>query len=111
LSKLNPENETKFKDIVGKGISYLDSKFETSKTNRFATTDFHYLYTRSFFLKEHPLSKKQDSIIKLQLVEYKKNWLQNSLYQKPFWLWFYIRLTTKVSPKNHRTFTRKYHFR
>lgn len=82
LSKLNPENETKFKDIVGKGISYLDSKFETSKTNRFATTDFHYLYTRSFFLKEHPLSKKQDSIIKLQLVEYKKNWLQNSLYQK-----------------------------
>lgn len=82
LTKLNPENETKFKDLVSKGITYLDSKFETSKTNRIATTDLHYLYTRSFFLKAYPLTKKQDSIVKLQLVEYKKNWLGNSLYQK-----------------------------
>ena len=82
LMKLNPENEIKYKDIVTKGITYLDWKFETSKTNRVATTDLHYLYTRSFFLKEHPLTKKQDSIVKLQLVDYKKNWLQNSLYQK-----------------------------
>jgi TonB-dependent SusC/RagA subfamily outer membrane receptor len=82
LTKLNPENETKFKDIVSKGITYLDSKFETSKTNRVATTDLHYLYARSFFLKEHPLTKKQDSIVKLQLVDYKKNWLQQSLYEK-----------------------------
>lgn len=82
LTKLNPENETKYKDIVTKGIAYLDSKFETSKNNRVVTTDLHYLYARSFFVKEHPLSKKQDSIIKLQLTDYKKNWLQQSLYEK-----------------------------
>lgn len=82
LTKLNPENETKYKDIVAKGIRYLDSKFETSKAKREAQTDLHYLYVRSFFLKEHPLGKKQDSILKLQLVDYKKNWLQQTLYEK-----------------------------
>ena len=82
LNKLNPESFSKYEDIVKKGISYLDSKFETSKTNRFATSNLHHLYTRSFFLKEHSLSKKQDSIVKLQLVDYKKNWLQKSLYEK-----------------------------
>jgi TonB-dependent SusC/RagA subfamily outer membrane receptor len=82
LTKLNPENEAKYKDIVTKGIAYLDSKFETSKTNRVVYSDLHYLYTRSFFINEHPLSKKQDSIIKMQLIDYKKNWLQNSLYEK-----------------------------
>ena len=82
LNKLNPESITKFEEIVSKGISYLDSKFETSKTNRIVNTDLHYMYARSFFLKAHPLSTKQDSIQKLQLADYKKNWLQQSLYQK-----------------------------
>lgn len=82
LTKLNPESELKYKDIVSKGIAYLDSKFEATKTKRVVTSDLHYLYARSFFLKEHPLSIKQDSIIKLQLIDYKKNWLENSLYEK-----------------------------
>ncbi len=82
LTKLKPENVTKYKDIVSKGIAYLDSKFEATKTKRVVTSDLHYLYARSFFLNEHSLSKKQDSIIKLQLTDYKKNWLENSLYEK-----------------------------
>ena len=82
LNKLNPESVDKYEDIVTKGIDYLDSKFETSKTNKIVNTDLHYLYARSFFLDEHPLSIKQDSILKLELADYKKNWLQQTLYQK-----------------------------
>lgn len=82
LNQLNPESISKYEGIVKKGIAYLDSKFESSKTNRIATTDLHGLYTRSFFLKEHPLTKKQDSIVQLRLNDYKKTWLENSLYEK-----------------------------
>jgi len=82
LTKLEPENETKYEDIVTEAIDYLDLKFDTSKNNRVATSDLHYLYARSFFIKEHPLSYRRDSIVKLQLTDYKKNWLQNSLYEK-----------------------------
>ena len=88
LSKLFPEKKSEFKKITSKAIPYLDSKYisqSTLKNNRinyYAYSNLHYLYARSFYLEEFPVSKKIDSIINIQKTEFKVNWLNYSLYQK-----------------------------
>ncbi|NJM80568.1 MAG: hypothetical protein HC854_14860 [Flavobacterium sp.] len=88
LNALFPNDKTKYKKIVTKGLPFLDQNFikqyEDKKTifRSYSYYDIHYLYMRSFFLKEHPVSTKLDSILQLQLKEVKKNWLTYSLYQK-----------------------------
>ena len=88
LSKLFPEKKSEFKNITSKAIPYLDSKYisqSTLKNNRinyYAYSNLHYLYARSFYLEEFPISKKIDSIINIQKTEFKANWLNYSLYQK-----------------------------
>lgn len=88
LSKLFPEKKSEFKNITSKAIPYLDSKYITQSTlkndriNYYAYSNLHYLYARSFYLEEYPISKKIDSIVNIQKVEFKANWLNYSLYQK-----------------------------
>jgi len=87
LNKLFPSDSLKYKNIVSKGIPNLDgnfvgSYFRNTKISRPSTVNLNYLYTRSFFVGEYPLSKKCDSIIKLQLSQYKENWLGYDLYEK-----------------------------
>ncbi|MEO5776279.1 MAG: alpha-2-macroglobulin family protein [Flavobacterium sp.] len=87
LNKLFPADSLKYKNIVSKGIPNLDSKFvgdyfENKKIRYYSTVNLNYLYTRSFFIKEYPLSKKCDSIIKLQLNHCKEDWLGYGLYEK-----------------------------
>ena len=88
LSKLFPKKKSEFKNITSKAIPYLDSKYTSQSTlknkniNHYAYSNLHYLYARSFFLEEFPISKKIDSIIDVQKVEFKANWLNYSLYQK-----------------------------
>ncbi|MFT3687370.1 MAG: carboxypeptidase-like regulatory domain-containing protein [Phycisphaerales bacterium] len=87
LNKLFPADSLKYKNILSKGIPNLDRLFVSDyfrgkKEFRPATVNLNYLYTRSFFAKEYPLSKKCDSLIKLQLEHCKEDWLTYSLYEK-----------------------------
>ena len=88
LSKLFPEKKSKFKNITSKAIPYLDNKYinqgtlKNERINYYAYSNLHYLYARSFYLEEFPISKKIDSIIDVQKVEFKTNWINYSLYQK-----------------------------
>jgi len=87
LNTLFPSDSLKYKNIVSKGIPNLDRTFISTyskklKITRPTTLNINYLYTRSFFLKEYPLSKKCDSIIQLQIRYCKEDWLNYSLYEK-----------------------------
>lgn len=88
LSKMFPEKKSEFEKITSKAIPYLDNKymnqstFKNERINYYAYSNLHYLYARSFYLEEFPISKKIDSIIDVQKVEFKANWINYSLYQK-----------------------------
>ena len=88
LDKLFSNSDNNFDNITKKAIPYLDVKFiESKRLNKLSSpsynpTDIHYLYTRSFYLKQYPISKQIDSIIKVDLADLKKKWLDYSLYQK-----------------------------
>lgn len=81
LNKLFPENTVNYKDISKAGVLFLDKNFISEKL-KYTYNDVHYLYTRSFYLQEYPLDKKTDSLVKIDLAKYKKNWLTESLYNK-----------------------------
>ncbi|HSD05728.1 alpha-2-macroglobulin family protein, partial [Flavobacterium sp.] len=97
LSKLNTNDETikKIDEISEKGIPFIDSKFldyyrqrtkDLKATNKLIWptpySDLHYLYTRSFYLKNYPLSDTLKKATKLYLETAKKDWLNYSLYEK-----------------------------
>ncbi|AYN05273.1 carboxypeptidase-like regulatory domain-containing protein [Flavobacterium sp. 140616W15] len=95
LSKLNKteDNNDKIDAIAKTGIPFLDNKFlEYYKTKNLKATnkliwinpysDLHYLYTRSFYLDNYPLSDTLKKATKLYLETTKKDWLKYSLYEK-----------------------------
>ena len=97
LSKLsNNENTTsKIKQIATTGIPFLDQKFlqrHKTRMKKLKTTekliwfnpysDLHYLYTRSFYLENYPLSDTLKKATILYLETAKKDWLTYSLYEK-----------------------------
>lgn len=88
LGKLFPESYSKFEKITSKAIPHLDNHFikksslKNERINYYAYSNLHYLYTRSFYIEKMPVSKRIDSIINIQIIDFKANWLQYSLYQK-----------------------------
>ena len=58
-----PEKKSEFKNITSKAIPYLDSKYMSQSTlkndriNYYAYSNLHFLYARSFYLEEFPISK------------------------------------------------------
>jgi len=97
LSKLNnnENNAAKIKQIAATGIPFLDQKFlqyHKTRTENLKLTDkfiwinpysdLHYLYTRSFYLDNYPLSDTLKKATKLYLETAKKDWLTYSLYEK-----------------------------
>jgi TonB-dependent SusC/RagA subfamily outer membrane receptor len=97
LSKLDKSanNESKINSIAKTGIPFLDGKFLNSHKARTKNlksadkliwinpnTDLHYLYTRSFYLENYPLSDTLKKTTKLYLETAKKDWLNYSLYEK-----------------------------
>ncbi|TDD75868.1 alpha-2-macroglobulin family protein [Flavobacterium caseinilyticum] len=97
LSKLSntEKNTKKIKEIATTGIPFLDQKFlqyyktrteNLKSTDKFIWTnpysDLHYLYTRSFYLENYPLSDTLKKATKLYLETAKKDWLTYSLYEK-----------------------------
>jgi uncharacterized protein YfaS (alpha-2-macroglobulin family) len=97
LSKLskNENNAVKIKAIATTGIPFMDNKFLEYYKNRTKNvkandkliwfnpySDLHYLYTRSFYLDNYPLSETLKKATKLYLETAKKEWLNYSLYEK-----------------------------
>jgi len=97
LAKLNTDDATieKIDVISEKGIPFIDSKFleyhKIRTQNGKATdkliwinpnSDLHYLYTRSFYLKDYPLTDTLKKVTKRYLETAKENWLNFSLYEK-----------------------------
>ena len=97
LSKLskNENNVSKITQIATTGIPFLDQKFLQYHKTRIENlkitdkliwlnpySDLHYLYTRSFYLENYPLSDTLKKATKLYLETAKKDWLTYSLYEK-----------------------------
>jgi TonB-dependent SusC/RagA subfamily outer membrane receptor len=95
LSKLSKDenNAAKIKQIAASGIPFLDQKFleNDQRNNPKASqkliwlnpySDLHYLYTRSFYLENYPLSDTLKKHTKRYLETAKKDWLTYSLYEK-----------------------------
>ena len=101
LISLFPNTEFEFSSILDKAISNIDSNFikncelRKNKFYNYNYIDLHYLYTRSFYLKEYPISTDLDKLIQKQLEEIKKNWLDYSLYQKAQMALIYNRFNQK----------------
>lgn len=97
LEKLSNDDATinRIDEISEKGVPFIDQKFleyYKSKTKNLKVTEklirinpyseLHYLYTRSFYLKDYPLSDTLKKATKLYLETAKKEWLNYSLYEK-----------------------------
>lgn len=88
LISLFPNTKFEFNSILDKAIPKIDSNYikncelRKNKFYNYNYIDLHYLYTRSFYLKEYPISTVLDKLIQKQLEEIKKDWLDYSLYQK-----------------------------
>jgi uncharacterized protein YfaS (alpha-2-macroglobulin family) len=88
LAKLFPEKDSIYTSISDKAIPFLDQNYISNSTlknkriNYYTYSNLHYLYARSFYAKKYPVSKKIDSIITIQKIEFKKDWLTYTLYSK-----------------------------
>ncbi|MFD2907320.1 alpha-2-macroglobulin family protein [Flavobacterium ardleyense] len=88
IEKMFPNKNNDFKEITSKAITYLDADFvqkNSSKSEKTSYSDYsnlHYMYARSFYLDKMPISKKTDSIIRIETSEHKTKWLTYSLYKK-----------------------------
>lgn len=97
LSKLTKEKSKpdRINQIATTGIPFLDRKFleqHKIRTQNLKTTDkliwlnpysdLHYLYTRSFYLKDYPISDTLTKTTKRYLETAKTDWLGYSLYEK-----------------------------
>ncbi|MBF4470195.1 alpha-2-macroglobulin family protein [Flavobacterium sp. HJJ] len=97
LHKLNKSSEIAVNrvEIANNGIPFIDNKFleyyktrtkNLKKTDKLIWlnpySDLHYLYTRSFYLKDYPLNDTLKKATKLYLETAKKDWLNYSLYEK-----------------------------
>lgn len=92
FGKLNKEKNSlnpKYASITSKAVSYLDQKFrerirrEKSRDYKpFTTSEIHYLYARSFYLKNNPVSDSLQVDIDKKLKILKEDLLKPSLYEK-----------------------------
>ncbi|MCL9805201.1 MG2 domain-containing protein [Flavobacterium amniphilum] len=87
LNTMFPDSQTSFKEITKRGILYIDKQFALSSQKTKTDSNKHavelqYLYTRSFYVKSHPINEEGKKHIVNQLTNLKTNWLQYNLYQK-----------------------------
>lgn len=97
--------------IIEKMISYLDAnllereekykqRFENPESFYRSIYNVHYLYARSFFLKDFPLSEKVKSITNKIIEAQKEDWREKSLYNKGLLALIFSRMNEKETAKN-----------
>jgi len=95
LSRLVKNQNLKIDEITKSAIPFIDGKFlqehqKRVKFNkemnsliwRWPYSNLHYLYSRSFYLEQYPLSDTLKKITKLYLETAKRDWLNYSIYEK-----------------------------
>jgi len=97
LKKLNVKTfeQGKIASITKTGISFIDGKFLENHKRRinnikdksrliwiYPYNELHYLYTRSFYLEQYPLSENIKNICQFYIETIKSKWLTYSLYEK-----------------------------
>lgn len=96
LEKLGiaPTDKSKQENLLKRGVQFIDDKFlehhiarvARAKKDNFRLWHYddglHYLYTRSFYLKDYPLNESLNSALKLYLDNIIANWKDYTLYQK-----------------------------
>ena len=92
LNKLKANQyKSNYETLLTKAIAYLDSEFILRHKKKlkyrkviteFSYWELNYLYTRSFFVKRHPLSKELGEITALYLAHTSKDWLARSIRNK-----------------------------
>lgn len=103
--KVNEDLIDSFDEITKTAIPYLDSKFidnnKEFEKSRFINpySDLHYLYARSFYLSNYPISDKTKTIINRQLENINSNWKDYSLYNKGLASLILHRFNKKASAK------------
>ena len=91
LSKMNisiPDKQIA-DGITKAGVSYIDSKFvarnkikKNTKDIRVSYNELHYLYTRSFYAEQYPITDSLKTKMKKYLETSKDKWLTYPLYDK-----------------------------
>jgi TonB-dependent SusC/RagA subfamily outer membrane receptor len=77
-------------ELIENGLEYIDNRFEAdftktgTKGNKIMRpySALHYLYTRSFYLYDHPLDSSLNLTVKRHISYFRKDWLGLSLYDK-----------------------------
>lgn len=95
LGALPKKDSIAVNGIVKKAIAYTDAGFlkeykieyKHLKNNRldfiqYSSGELHYLYMRSFYVKQFPLNDTLEKAIKFNLAAIKNNWKDSSLYDK-----------------------------
>lgn len=97
LQKLIKSDDLKEKasEITQNGIPFIDNSFLNTYNSRIKElnnqnkiiwlnldSELHYLYTRSFYLEEYPLSEELKKATAVYLENIKTNWVNYTLYEK-----------------------------
>lgn len=110
--KISNQSNAKFKRITEKAVPFIDAKFLEhdkeieiySKKHRSwnydSYSDLHYLYARSFYIDQNPMSDTLKKVIKKHLDYAKTNWHQFDLYKKGMIALVLNRFNEKQTAKN-----------
>lgn len=93
--KVTTASDEKISEVIKKGVLFIDTKFSENdkiiidyqkKYSKFNSinpySNLHYLYTRSFYLEDYPISDSLKAATKKYLDATKEYWLNYSLYEK-----------------------------
>lgn len=95
--------------IIKNAISYLDKKIiERREFYKYrdkgsfykSTNSLHYLYARSYYLEEFPLSEENKDIANRIIEAQKGNWMQVDLYKKGLLMLIFSRMEEMEAAKN-----------
>jgi TonB-dependent SusC/RagA subfamily outer membrane receptor len=95
LGGLAKTDSTRVARIINRALPYVDNNFiagykahlKTFKKGspyrmRYAYADLHYLYMRSFYLKNYPMGDSLAAAVKPHIAYAKQHWFEFSLYEK-----------------------------
>src|SRR5690606_36164942 len=87
--------------IIENGIEFLDDEFLTTirkagKNHYVPYHQLHYLYSRSFFLKDFPMPTENTSAVRLLMETVKKEWLTYPLFNKAMAALIFSRMGDKA---------------